>query len=88
VRVTVAPVEHVTSLARWLIIMKDGTQVEVWSDGYSEVDDDFIFGALVDASPEEQSALDVTSRTPSNPLRVVIAVARFPSSAVQKIRST
>ena len=67
--------------------MADGTAIEVWSDGYSEVGECFVFGALVDATPEEQAVLDVTNRTPSNPLRVIIALARFPVSAVAKVRS-
>jgi hypothetical protein len=72
-------------LARWTVTMKDRTSVVVWSDGYSEVGDDLVFGALVDASPEEQADLDVTNRTPSNPLsrdhhRALPAVGRGDSS--------
>ena len=81
-------VEHVNPLVRWTVTVADGTEIEVWSDGYSEVGDDIVFGALVDASAEEQADLDVTHLTPSNPRRVVISVARFPTAAVATIRST
>jgi hypothetical protein len=81
-------VEHVTTLARWSLTLRDGSRIVIWADGYSEADDDLVFGALVDAPPEEQAALDVISRTPSNPARVVVALACFPRSAVETIRST
>jgi hypothetical protein len=66
--------------------MKDRTSVVVWADGYMEVGDDLVFGALVDATADEQADLDATNRTPSNPLRVAITIARFPRSAVEMIR--
>lgn len=45
----------------------------------------YVFGVLVDAEPEEIEQLLVTGRTPSNPVRVIIALARFPIDIVEDI---
>lgn len=67
--------------------LNDGTTVEVWADGYQELDGLYSFGVLVDAEGEVGSEVLVTNRTPSNPDRLVIALAQFPVSAVAEIRS-
>ena len=63
--------------------------MSVWADSYSAEDRDYVFSALVDASLEEQGYpdIEITNRTPSNPERVVVTVARFPRSEVASIAS-
>lgn len=77
---------------RWTVILNDGSVVEVWADtvtGLAGPDDgrDFLFGCLMDIEPELQDAFEVSARTPSNPRRVEVVVARFPRNAVQDITS-
>ena len=85
-RVTSHPVRH--RISRWEVTPNDGSVVEVWADGFQELDGVYSFGVLVAAEGEEGSTLLVTNRTPSNPDRLVIALAQFPVSAVAEIRST
>jgi hypothetical protein len=74
-------------LPLWHVTLQGGALVSVWADSYSEEDRDYVFSALVDASQDEQGYpdIEITNRTPSNPDRVVVTVARFPRSAVQSI---
>ena len=46
-----------------------------------------MFGNLVDATPEEQASgfLEITNRTPSNPERVIVTVARIPAHEVASV---
>jgi len=76
-------------LELWYVTLKDGEVVSVWADSFSEDDGNYVFGALVDASRDEQEYpnIEITNRTPSNPDRVVVTVARFPCSAVASIAS-
>ena len=79
---------HVTRIDRWHVKLQAGNTVEVWADGYQELDGDYVFGVLVDA--EEASdidSLDIAGRTPSNPLRVIVALARFRIDDVAEITS-
>jgi hypothetical protein len=76
--------------ARWVVTLNDGSEVEVWShsvEGLSgpEDDRDYVFGVLMDIEPELQEEFEVTARTPANPRRVEVAVARFPRVSVQVI---
>jgi len=81
-------VRHITEISRWDVTLTDGSVIEVWADGYQEIDGVYSFGVLVDTEAEEVgSGLLVTNRTPSNPDRLVIALAQFPVSAVAEIRS-
>ncbi len=66
--------------------MKSGAVVEIWADGYSQTDTHTVFGVLAHASAEEQSALRIAARTPGDPDRVVVELARFTSGDVEKIR--
>ena len=68
--------------SKWLLTMTDGSDIEVWADGYSEEAGDFVFSVLVDATAEEQHQLEVTGRTPTRPERVIVTVCRLPASAV------
>ena len=76
--------------ARWVVTLNDGSEVEIWAhavEGLSGAEDnrDYLFGVLMDVEPELQGEFEVTARTPSNPRRVEVAVARFPRSSVQDI---
>lgn len=77
---------------RWLVTLQDGSVVAVWADtvtGLSgpEDDRDYDFGCLMDIDPEVQDEFDVIARTPANPSRVEVLVARFPRGAVADITS-
>jgi hypothetical protein len=75
---------------RWVVTLNDGSQIEIWAHAVaglsdSEDDRDYVFGVLMDIGPELQSEFEVTARTPANPSRVEVAVARFPRTSVQDI---
>jgi hypothetical protein len=77
---------------RWLVTLTDGSVVVVWADsaqGLSGPDDerDYVFGTLMDIDDADEDGFEILARTPSNPRRVEVAVARFPRSAVQSVRS-
>jgi hypothetical protein len=44
-----------------------------------------LFGNLMDIRPEDQKGFDVTARTPANPSRVMVTVARFPRASVVRV---
>jgi hypothetical protein len=80
-------VRHVTEIGRWEITLTTGTTVEVWADGFQELDGFYVFGVLVDVDSEpDRTSVLVLNRTPANPARVIIALARFPVSAVAEIQ--
>ncbi|HEY4854135.1 MAG TPA: hypothetical protein VII22_25390 [Streptosporangiaceae bacterium] len=76
----------------WLVTLADGAVVDVWADsveGLTGPQDqrDYSFGNLMDIHPDDQNGFDITARTPADPRRVVVTVARFPRSAVVRIIS-
>lgn len=71
----------------------DGSVVDVYADcvtGLSAPDEtsDYVFGSLMDVSTEVQEEFEVAARTPSDPRRVEVMVARFPRAAVPDVRSS
>lgn len=87
-----SPMRNATELSLWHVLLCDGSRVEIWADSVDGLTDpnekdDYVFGMLVDASPEEQASMEVVSRTPSNHERVVVAVARFPRGSVTSVTS-
>jgi hypothetical protein len=46
--------------SKWMVTLVNGSVVEVWADGYSEVEGTLVFSILVDATPDEQQVLEVT----------------------------
>ena len=77
---------------RWLVTLNDGTNVEVWAysvQGLSGPEDerDYTFGTLMDINEADQGRFEVLARTPADPRRVEVAIARFPRSAVRSVRS-
>jgi len=72
----------------WRVVLNDGSKVDVWADAVTgiagtEDDRDYEFGCLMDIDPELQVEFEVSARTPSNPRRVEVVVARFPRAAVR-----
>ncbi|RKR89166.1 hypothetical protein BDK92_3504 [Micromonospora pisi] len=61
--------------------------MELWADAYSVQDGHYLFGILVDASPEELSEVTVTSWPSPKPGRVEILVAKIPASEVVQVES-
>lgn len=77
----------------WVVTLIDGSIVDVFADavtGLSGPDDsrDYVFGSLMDVSPDLQGDFEVTARAPSDPQRVEVMVARFPRAAVREVSST
>jgi hypothetical protein len=69
------------------VTLVSGSVVEVWADGYEDRDGCLVFTALIDADrPPEDSTL-VVNRTPSDPLRVDVAVERFRRNDVADVES-
>ena len=48
---------------------------------------DYVFGNLMSIDPAHQDGFDITARTPTDPDRVVVVVARFPRLSVLGIVS-
>lgn len=77
--------EHINDWFRWHVELNDGTQCDVWADGYQELEGFYVFGALVSHAGEVSDAMLITGRTPSDETRFIIATARFPREAVASI---
>ena len=72
---------------QWRVTLKSGKVLGLIADAYGEVNGHYVFEVLVSA-PEEEQALDrviVTATTPSDPERVMIAVAAIPVDEVQDV---
>lgn len=88
---TLTLMEHVAGPpSHWRVLLNDGSTVDVWADGLTGTsgpndDRDYEFGYLMDIDPSLQGEFEVTARTPSNPNRVHVVVARFPRASVRKI---
>lgn len=77
--------ELVTGPSPWQVLLTDGSELTIWATAFSREDDVYEFDELIDASPDEQAWLDITGRTPSNPKRVIVVVARIPAGIVAKV---
>jgi hypothetical protein len=76
--------------SRWCVVLNDGSTVDVWAyaaTGLSGPDDDrdYVFGVLMDVDVDMQGSFEVTAKTPSNPRRVQVTVARFPRESVREV---
>jgi hypothetical protein len=76
-----------TEPSAWRITLASGSVVEVWADGFENEDGYVVFTSLVDADRPPETSTLVVNRTPSNPLRLDVAVARFRSSDVSDVSS-
>jgi hypothetical protein len=63
----------------------DGSVGTIWATGFSIEAEEYVFAGLMDASPEEQADVDILGRTPTNPLRVDVMVARLPLALVDSV---
>lgn len=81
-----ALVELLTDLALFRVTLRDEGIVDVWASSYSEADGYYVFQVLVRSDGEPADVL-VTARTPSDPSRFIIALARIPIAQVAKILS-
>jgi len=71
--------------SQWVITLKSGNTIELLADRFSQVDDEVRFSVLAEATNEEQAAVCVLGRTPSQPERVDILVAKIPQAEVAQI---
>jgi hypothetical protein len=76
-----------TEPSAWRVTLASGSVVDVWADSYQELDAFVIFSTLIDAERPPQDSTLIVARTPSNPLRLDVAVARFRKSDVSDITS-
>jgi hypothetical protein len=76
-----------TEPSAWRVTLATGPVVQVWADGYQEVDGYVVFTTLVDTERQPEDSTLVVGRTPSNPLRLDIAVARFRAGDVSDVSS-
>jgi len=74
-----------TTVGEWEVVLTSGSVLRVWADGYQEIDGHYTFGILIDAEHDLSDTALVTNRTPSDPERVVVSVARIPVAAVKEI---
>lgn len=72
---------------RWEVVLRSGEVLEVWADAFAEEGGAYVFDVGADGTPEEQTQWEVTARRPSDPSRVMVALARIPVTAVVDIRS-
>jgi hypothetical protein len=80
-------VKHLGEPSRWQVTLSSGESVDVWADSYSEADGFYVFGVVVDVEKQPADHVLVSARTPSNPARMVVAVARFPVGSVSDIHT-
>ncbi|MFD3436864.1 hypothetical protein ACFWU3_05080 [Streptomyces sp. NPDC058685] len=72
----------------WHVRLTDGGLIHVWADGYSVVDDCYVFDVMAKVPLDYQAQVDVTSKAPPNhPENVCVAVARIPTSTVQELHT-
>jgi hypothetical protein len=73
----------------WRLRLKDGSIVRVWADSleHPESNDEnaYRFCLLMDIPEDQQADYLVSARTPTNPKRVIVVSASFPSDAVSEI---
>jgi len=80
-------VEVVGGLTRWLVTLRSGAVIELWADGYHEVDGQHVFGVLADVPVEDQQGLRISGSAPTDPRRVIVTLSSIPSAEVDKVRS-
>jgi hypothetical protein len=63
----------------WTVELLDGSKVHVWADGYSRQEQHYTFSNLIDLEAGEQLPDDALAvgENPTNPARMLLAVARF-----------
>ncbi|MFI5527738.1 hypothetical protein ACIA8O_04185 [Kitasatospora sp. NPDC051853] len=61
--------------------------IELWADAYAMEKDAYVFSILLRAAAAEQAEFEVTARTPTDPDRIAIAVARLPRREVRQLHT-
>lgn len=69
----------VTDLERFDLPLVGGQTMSIWACGYSRHPGELVFSVLADVEPADQESLQITGRSPTNPLRVDVIVARVPT---------
>jgi hypothetical protein len=77
----------ITSPSPWRVTLREGSILVVWASSYSVEKGEYIFDTLMQASPEEQSIVRVSARTPSDVGRVLVVCASIPQEAVLSVES-
>ncbi|MEE6262192.1 hypothetical protein [Plantactinospora sonchi] len=80
--------KYAVAPSRWLIRLRSGTQLEVWANGYSVDEDHYVFGALMDGSPEELEGAPLAVWPPLQPGCFQILVARIPEAEVAEVNAS
>ena len=73
----------VNGFDRFDVPLVGGESMTIWADSYSRHPGELVFSVLADVEPSDQVSLHITGRTPTNPKRVVVTVARVPVTLVQ-----
>ncbi|WBP85835.1 hypothetical protein [Kitasatospora cathayae] len=71
--------------ARWHLPLQDGALLELWADEYGVEHGAYEFSVLVRATEQEQA--EIVARTPADPRRVMVVVARLPTGSVQDVHT-
>ncbi|MGW2397282.1 hypothetical protein ACWCYY_12085 [Kitasatospora sp. NPDC001664] len=61
--------------------------IELWADAYAVEKDSYVFSVLVRAAAAERAELEVSARTPTDPDRIAIVVARLPCREVRQLHT-
>lgn len=78
-------VRILTTVGEWEVLLTSEAVLRIWADGYQEIDGHYDFGILIDAGDDLPDTALVTNRTPADPRRIVVSVARVPVVAVKSI---
>ncbi|MFF3852870.1 hypothetical protein [Micromonospora sp. NPDC002575] len=68
--------------SRWILTLRSGGVMELAADAYSEENGQLLFNVLVEADADEQDQMVIDWRTPNNPRRVGVVVAKVPAAEV------
>ncbi len=71
----------------WHVTLQSGALIVLWADAYATEENAYVFSVLVRATATEQVELDVTARTPADPARVAVTVARIPRAEVRHVHT-
>ena len=70
--------------SQWIVTLRSGAVMELAADAYTENEGHAVFSVLAEATPEEQSQVEVLDWRLAAP-RVVVLVAKVPLTEIAKI---
>lgn len=79
--------QTITMPSPWTVTLNDGSRLTVWATACSIEGDEYVFDTLFQAPLSEQERLDISARTPADPERVMVIVARIPVAIVATVHS-